>query len=281
MSSHRECTRHERGFTLIELMIAITIGLLIVVGILRVFDASKQSYNLQEGVSRAQETGRAGIFILNRTLRHAGFYRNPALRTTEVLAAFPAGVSYPAASPYPVGPTFTAGAGIAGLEGGANPDTVVVRYQGHEDGSLLDCHGIPFDCVGNAACTLPGGNPVTNPVMGTFAFFLSEVDATTGTRSLQCRRVIPTAGPPTNAINDNSPLLEGITDFQVWYGVDTNADALADRYLTANNVLAADWTNVVSLRVRLVTNSVSTVGTGTASNRIEQTYNTVVYLRDG
>lgn len=47
-------------------------------------------------------------------------------------------------------------------------------------------------------------------------------------------------------------LAEGIENLQVLYGVDTDGNQTADEYRTANNVSAADWLNVVSLRVALL-----------------------------
>ncbi len=254
------CMRRQAGFSLTELMVAITIGLIILGGTLQVFSASKSSFNLQAGVSRAQESGRVGMYILGRTVRHAGFYRNPSVSVPVRAALFPVGAEE-----------------VSGTEGGgANPDTLVVRFQSHEDGTLLDCHGIPFTCLTDATCA---GNPVNNPLMGTFTFSLTAVSAETGTRSLQCSRLIPGGGvgPPAQ----NQPLLEGVSDFQVQYGEDTSNDLIPDRFRNADTV--GNWNNVVAVRVMLTTNSVDTVGAqgpGADPSRIQQLYTETIYLRD-
>jgi type IV pilus assembly protein PilW len=62
-----------RGFTLVELMIALTLGLLIVAGVTSLFMGMRASYSFQEGLSRVQENGRFAIQTLSRELRMSGF----------------------------------------------------------------------------------------------------------------------------------------------------------------------------------------------------------------
>lgn len=61
-----------RGFTLIELMVALVLGSLLILGLLRVFDASRVSYKLSEGLARVQENSRFAMDYLQRDLRMAG-----------------------------------------------------------------------------------------------------------------------------------------------------------------------------------------------------------------
>ena len=62
-----------RGFTLVELMVAITIGLIILAVISQVYVGSKRTYRSQEALSRLQENGRYAIDFLGRDLRMAGY----------------------------------------------------------------------------------------------------------------------------------------------------------------------------------------------------------------
>lgn len=63
--------RKVRGFTLIELMVALAIGLLLTIGVVQIFSASRSTYQLDEGLARAQENGRFAIEFLAREARHA------------------------------------------------------------------------------------------------------------------------------------------------------------------------------------------------------------------
>ena len=61
------------GFTLVELMVAITIGLIILAVLSQVYVGSKRTYRSQEALSRLQENGRYAIDFLGRDLRVAGY----------------------------------------------------------------------------------------------------------------------------------------------------------------------------------------------------------------
>lgn len=64
----------ERGFSLIELMIALVLGLVVVGGIITVLLASKKSYQLQQGNNFNQQTLRFGVSQLDWSLRMADFW---------------------------------------------------------------------------------------------------------------------------------------------------------------------------------------------------------------
>lgn len=63
----------KRGFTLIEIMIALLLSSILMAGAVQVFTASKQSYRLNDNLARMQESGRFAMDLLGRELRMAGF----------------------------------------------------------------------------------------------------------------------------------------------------------------------------------------------------------------
>ncbi|MFA1726944.1 PilW family protein [Xanthomonas nasturtii] len=63
-----------RGISLIELMIALVIGLVLLLGVIQVFAASKAAYRLSEGLARTQENARFAMDYLQRDLRMAGHF---------------------------------------------------------------------------------------------------------------------------------------------------------------------------------------------------------------
>ncbi|MFZ2449396.1 MAG: PilW family protein [Methylovulum miyakonense] len=69
--------------------------------------------------------------------------------------------------------------------------------------------------------------------------------------------------------NAATPLVEGIEQMQVWYGVDTDAtaDGTANYYVTANQLAATD--RVISVRISLLAVSLERVASGT----VQYTYN--------
>ena len=63
-----------RGFTLVELMIAMTLGLVLVGGALKVFINSSATYGVHEAESRLEENARYATSVLEGDLRMAGYW---------------------------------------------------------------------------------------------------------------------------------------------------------------------------------------------------------------
>ena len=62
-----------RGFSLVELMVALLIGLIISIGVVQIFGATRATYQLDESLARAQENGRFALEFLHQDIRHAGY----------------------------------------------------------------------------------------------------------------------------------------------------------------------------------------------------------------
>ena len=62
-----------RGFTLTELLIATTIGLIVLGAVAQVFATSRTTYKVTEGLSRLQENARFGMHFLTWDIRMAGY----------------------------------------------------------------------------------------------------------------------------------------------------------------------------------------------------------------
>ena len=63
---------HQHGLTLLELLVAITLGLAVVTGTIQIYLGTSQTYRVQEAQSRIQENGRFALERLNREIRMAG-----------------------------------------------------------------------------------------------------------------------------------------------------------------------------------------------------------------
>lgn len=62
-----------RGFSMVELMVAIVIGLILVGGAISLLVTSKQTYGVQDDLARLQESGRFALEMMGRDLRMAGY----------------------------------------------------------------------------------------------------------------------------------------------------------------------------------------------------------------
>jgi type IV pilus assembly protein PilW len=127
----------------------------------------------------------------------------------------------------PANTTFVnAGQSVAGTTGAAAPgDTLIVRYEAGTADGTMDCNG-----RGNTS----GANLM---FVNTFS-----VDAN---GNLVC------------SVNGGAAqaLSASVQNFRVFYGVDTDGDESADRYIAASSMTNANWGNVVSIRVTLTFNN--------------------------
>lgn len=65
--------KRQRGLTLVEIMVAVTISLVLLAGVLQVFLSSKASYNLQNGIARLHENARFALDIMTNNISRAGY----------------------------------------------------------------------------------------------------------------------------------------------------------------------------------------------------------------
>jgi type IV pilus assembly protein PilW len=73
MIQHTQHATAAKGFSLVELMIALLIGLIISIGVVQIFSATRATYQLDESLARAQENGRFALEFLTQDIRHAGY----------------------------------------------------------------------------------------------------------------------------------------------------------------------------------------------------------------
>lgn len=71
----------ERGFSLVELMIAVALGAALLFGVIQIFDSNKQSSRLQHAFVEVQEAGRIASELLVREIRMADYWG--CLRDTD------------------------------------------------------------------------------------------------------------------------------------------------------------------------------------------------------
>lgn len=75
----------QQGVTLIELMIAMVLGLVVLGGVTAIFLANRETYRVSEGVNRMQENARFTFEVLGRSIRAAGGNPCGATKVANVL----------------------------------------------------------------------------------------------------------------------------------------------------------------------------------------------------
>jgi type IV pilus assembly protein PilW len=113
--------RLEQGFSLVELMVAMVIGLIVLLVVGTLFMNSRQTYLAQDANSRLQENARYVTELFGRQVRSAGYVAinfNP-LSGANLFA--------------PTTSTKFNGTAISGVEISAGSDTITLSYDGDKD----------------------------------------------------------------------------------------------------------------------------------------------------
>ena len=65
--------KQQTGLSLIELMVAMVLSLLLILGVLQIFLSSKNTYTTNQGLSELQESGRFALDLMARDIRNASY----------------------------------------------------------------------------------------------------------------------------------------------------------------------------------------------------------------
>ncbi len=73
MATAHRTSKLAKGFTLVEIMVAMTIGLIILGAVAQIFATSRSTYSLEEGLARVQENARFAMEFVAGDVRMAGY----------------------------------------------------------------------------------------------------------------------------------------------------------------------------------------------------------------
>jgi len=215
--------RRQRGYTLMEILVALFISLFLLVGLFTILQNTRRSSSQQTGLALLQDQERMAMSLLNDVIQNAGYFDTNTYQTAQL--AWPAAVAVA-----PTGTTLAAGQALTGSHTTASPgDVIAVRYATNGTDGVINCNG--------------GTSTTAANYVNTF-FVASTTSGGVTTYNLECS----IDGVATDAI----PLVQGVENIQVWYGVSTTAGTNnVDTYFTANQMSSSNWSNVTSVRVTL------------------------------
>jgi type IV pilus assembly protein PilW len=234
-SSHCVAPLRNKGFTLIELMVAMILGLLVVLIVTQFMLTSRQTYSTTREYGRVQETARYALDEMSAYIRMAGFSvngENPAFFYTGLCAT---GGSSETCSNDGTGSTgMTLSDQIAVL---TNP--IDDNGDNFNDGD--DTDDLAEDCTNSDGA---GSSGEINPSSFHQVANVFYIGVNGSVSSLYCRGYnVTTLSWVSNAI----PLIDGIDGLQVQYGM---TDATGTRYMPATAV--TDWTAIVAVKIQLL-----------------------------
>ncbi|HEX2789239.1 MAG TPA: prepilin-type N-terminal cleavage/methylation domain-containing protein [Steroidobacteraceae bacterium] len=233
-----------RGFTLVEMLIAILIALFLLGGVMTIVQDTRRATSSQVQSTQLQDSVRLAMSMLSAIIQTAGYYADPYDYPPDNI------YSLAAAAPFVAGQAVS---GTGAFAAAAPGDTISVRYQTNNADGILNCAGtsnttgVPtlyvntfsLDNQGQLQCALTSGGVAAAPIV-----------------------LIPAITTGPNQLK--------ITNLQIQYGVQTNptpagqcltsiptANQCADAYLDAAQVSGKTingqtaWNYVVSVRVTL------------------------------
>ncbi|MBB4818603.1 type IV pilus assembly protein PilW [Pseudomonas alcaligenes] len=213
-------SKRQAGLSLVELMIGLTLGLILLLGVIQVFIASKQTFATNDAMSKLQENGRFGLEFISQSARLGG-YLSPGASLDR---------------PLPVEKEDCSINNHCAVNGGGSAsDKVSFTFEPPViDGAKRDCTG----------ATVPDNNLVTN------TYYIRPADANNPNSSLVCKSY-----NKTNGEGSEQQLIDGIDALQVQYGVDTAGDSKSvNQFVSSDRV--TNWTKVIAVRIALLANSV-------------------------
>jgi type IV pilus assembly protein PilW len=250
-------TRHsQRGLTLLELLIAMTLGVFLLTGVVQTFTSARQTYRMEDGLSRLIENGRYAIEFIDRDVRMAGFggCKGPLAflddDTASDLNHLATTYNTKFGTPLQGFHSTSASAWTPTIDPSLSPDggsDVITIRRADETGYTVTSHATPASNVTLNSTT--GLNPLDNVLIADCNH--AEVFAITniGVSSIAHGNVLinsyPTGevfpihtisyyikafnGIPTlyrKMANDPQPLIEGVEGLQIEYGEDTDLDPM-------------------------------------------------------
>ena len=281
-------SRAQAGFSLIELMVALLLGLLLMSGIIAVYLESKRGFVQDEAISRVQENGRYALRLLSREIAMAGFFGG----VTELDK-----ITSPAVSDCQ---TWL-----------LNPDEVIEVYDdadGGETGAFNSCFAAAIDGVGTDILAVRRASDAPLIREGEWQdgfssltsgrYYLHNTSSGQGTSRIDTGidtspLVLPDStadlwayqgriyyigtenGVPSLCMRSventaQTCLVNGIESLQLELGVDTDGDAIPDEFISdevADVAGAVDADTVLSMRIHLLVRSLAPVRSSATESR--------------
>ena len=246
-------SRHQVGLTLIEIMIALLIGVFLLGGIIQIFIGSKQTYRMQENLSRLQENGRFAMYSLDHDIRMTGYWGCHSGTNTDITGA-------------------DNNTGVTGIiDEGTDSITLLGAFV---LAPTTESCGSSANATNSCCTTDPSLTANICPVANLANCFT----APSSTISYKINNAVLQQG--------SNGLVEGIENMQILYGEDTDmncatgtsVDYVPNYYVAAN--LVVNMCRVVSIRITLTARTLDGNLTPVGDGRIRRDFTSTIAVRN-
>ena len=301
--------RRQAGLTLLELLLALSVGAVLSAGIVQIYISSKSGYLAQEELARMQESGRFALEIISEDLREAGFHGCASIRELDNFVDESHGAFHTLHHNFKF-----ALQGIDQYDLSKKPDGIAKIENNTDIIALRNVASPPFELAqqGVNGFEIPDIADEWKPKKGEFAMISDcekavalQLGTVTGPDNTNPNHQIDItdAVAPVNKASavtdwgqksaysfgddaqvhqvkthiyyirnssgdyglyrsdgtvsnyDNQALVDDVVDLQMTYGIDTDDDKTANRYLNASQISGDQWHDVISVKVCLVLRS--------------------------
>lgn len=281
--------KRQAGLSLVELMIAITLSLLLIAGVLQIFLSSKQTYATNNALSRVQESGRFAMDFLTQDIRNTGYkgqclgqplthetidilwrLDNPIEGWNNISNKQPTHLTdTPVTGTDTIRIKLAAGPGEVQAASGNTATNNTISLGANTSGVAQHAITLISDAI---ACDLFRNTATSNATSVAKAAGVNWTHNYTGnTEVLPLQNatyyIRANAGRPNSLVRQRlststtdpawvtEELVDGVQDMQILYGI-AGANRQVSDYVTANNV--TNWDNVVAVRINLLVVSADT-----------------------
>jgi type IV pilus assembly protein PilW len=217
--------RQQSGFTLVEILVALLIGLFLMGGLVSLTSNNKRTYSNQNALAQLQDNQRFALSVLTEVIQHAGYFpdANQGAVATDDMPL--------------LAPNFTTkGQPFYGVpQAGATPESISTQYALGTLDAVLTCAGQQntgaLKAYVNIITVVPPPD-AQHPMDG----------------QLTCT-VQTSAGKQAPVV-----LVTGVNNIQVLYGInDAHSATTHDvtQYKLAGDMTNLDWFNVTAVQVTL------------------------------
>ncbi len=232
----------QQGLSLIELMIAMTMGLMLTVSLGYILIGSQTTYRSQSSSAGVQDTGRMAMEVIGRNLRAAGRIEIIPLSSDDR-------VTLPGAAVPISGTNNTINVNTGGNPASRSADTLTVQYQ------LSNLNGVDVeDCNGSSGSELtldqlttlagiPSSCGSAGNVACKYGTVRNQISLDAGDMELECLG---------NGSATAQPFAEGIEDLQFLYGLDTDGDDAVNSWQAA---VPGNLAQIVAVQVCIMVRS--------------------------
>ncbi|MGA0343928.1 MAG: PilW family protein [Arenicellales bacterium] len=281
--------RRQRGVTLVELMVALALGLLVTVALLKVYIDASRMYRFNEGLARLQENGRFALEFIRRDARAAGFWGCNSNATLSNVVSSTNAAFIDVAAGHIAGTQGEARANLPdsadsiSFRGGFGNGSALTTAMSDASDSLSVASSAELtapvamisDCEDADIFSFSKDGQTVTPSAGLSKLYKTDARVHPVRQTTYCvgDSITPnvtslkrTTDPNIACATGGDELIEGIENIQILYGEDTDAasDQVANRYVAAGTS-GLDVDRIVSLRISILLRSIENNLTTTAA----------------